>query len=144
VEQLRALVPRVLVTVQSYANTHSVAGRPLVSGFSQGGMLCYELAARAPSMFAAVFPVSGMMLDPVVETAAKDLPPLHAFHGSVDPVISYESDAVTVTSLQRMGATAELTRIEGAPHWITDDMRRGLFDALALAARAQLAQAHAP
>jgi hypothetical protein len=31
-----------------------------------------------------------------------------------------------------------LTRIEGAPHWMTEGMRRDLFAALEIAARAQL------
>jgi len=135
--QLHAAVPRVLATLEHYTANHHTLGRPVVVGFSQGAMLVYQLAIDHPQAFAAVFPVAGVELGRLPSQLPLGFPVLHAFHGGRDEVIPCDAEANTVATLQRLGAHAQLTRIEDAPHWITPEMRAQLLVAIGQALRAE-------
>lgn len=115
------------------------AGRPLVSGFSQGGMLSYTIAARHPDSVAAAFPISGFLPSPI---APKDqpkggFPPIFAVHGAADPRVDVGLARESVETLRRLGADVVLKEYPGVGHAISLEMRLELKQRLEAALRQQ-------
>jgi polyhydroxybutyrate depolymerase len=62
--------------------------RVYATGMSNGGMMCYLLAAELPDRIAAVAPVSGTM---VIEKASPKRPvPIMHFHGTADTLVPFD------------------------------------------------------
>ncbi len=62
--------------------------RVYATGISNGGMMCYRLAAELSDRIAAVAPVSGTM---AIENASPKRPvPLMHFHGTADKLVPFE------------------------------------------------------
>jgi phospholipase/carboxylesterase len=109
-------------------------GKPVVTGFSQGGMLSYTLAVRHPDLFAGAVPVSGFLPEVLVPAAAVAAAPVRALHGTADTMIPPELSRGSAEALKALGLDASLAEYEGVAHSISPEMRRDLFanlDALA-------------
>lgn len=64
------------------------AKRVYATGMSNGGMLCYRLAAELPGRFAAIAPVAGTM---AIDMPAHPRPiPIIHFHGTADSIVTYD------------------------------------------------------
>jgi phospholipase/carboxylesterase len=116
--------------LEELERTRPTAGRPIVTGFSQGGMLSFTLAANHPERVGEVFPVAGLLAPPLYPSAwpmGKTTPPIHAFHGEEDPIIPIASARETVRALVSVGFSAELTSYPGVRHTVSTEMRRDLF-----------------
>jgi phospholipase/carboxylesterase len=108
-------------------------GKPIVTGFSQGGMLSFCLAVHHGELFSAAFPVGGWLpppLWPKPEADAKQAPPIVAFHGDADVAVKFEPTEAAVINLQKRGYRVELNSYAGVGHAIPEDMRADLFEAL--------------
>ncbi len=116
---------------QKLARERPTRGKPVVTGFSQGGMLSFALAAYHPGVIAAALPIAGMlepgMPPPVAEGRAL---PVLAFHGAADPRIPYAEAQHTVQRLKSAGRAATLSSYEGVGHSIPPRMQRDFFSAL--------------
>jgi len=100
-------------------------GKPVVSGFSQGGMLSYALALTHPELVAYAVPISGMLPEvawPVNPPGKVVYPPLHALHGTADSVVRFTVDDQLVQRLRTLGYPAELVAFEHVEHAITPEM----------------------
>lgn len=63
------------------------------TGMSNGGEMCYQLAAQRPGLFAAVAPVSGLMLDWLYkEDRSEQAVPLFEIHGTEDKTSAWLGD----------------------------------------------------
>ena len=63
------------------------------TGMSNGGEMCYQLAAQRPRLFAAVAPVSGLMLEWLYKADDSTHPvPLFEIHGTADRTSAWEGD----------------------------------------------------
>src|SRR3954470_2104389 len=62
--------------------------RVYATGMSNGGMMCYRLAAELSDRIAAIAPVAGTMIGPEIR-AKRPVSVLH-FHGTRDTFVSYE------------------------------------------------------
>lgn len=63
------------------------------AGMSNGGEMCYLLAARKPDLFAAVAPISGLMMEWLYKSDTSTLPvPLFEIHGTDDKISAWEGD----------------------------------------------------
>lgn len=80
-----AFVETILDDLPNLVNVDT--SRVFATGFSLGGMLCYELAAELPDRIAAIASVDGTISVPD-PSAAQPVPVLH-FHGTADPIIPY-------------------------------------------------------
>jgi phospholipase/carboxylesterase len=108
-------------------------GKPIVTGFSQGGMLSFCLAVHHGELFSAAFPVGGWLpppLWPKPDADATLAPPIVAFHGDEDVAVKLEPTQQAVTNLQKAGYRVELNTYTGIGHAITQDMRDDLLDGL--------------
>jgi phospholipase/carboxylesterase len=114
---------------------HQLAhGRPvLVTGFSQGGMLSWVLAARHPEQVRAAFPVSGFAPAKLFPSSGAKTAPVHALHGDADRMIDIERARATLAGFQQAGAPAELREFPGVGHTVTRPMRERLFADLSAA-----------
>ena len=137
-EDVDALCDRVVATVDAIEAAHPSRGLPILTGFSQGGMIAYAMALRHPDRFAALDPVSGIM---ITELYAHDhvdpahTPPIVAFHGTRDEIIPIDSDREAIQTLEAHGVHVEL-RPHDATHWLDGEMRADLWRTIA----AQLAR----
>jgi len=105
--------------VRQIAQQKPTLGKPVVAGFSQGAVLTYSLLVRDPDLIAAAFPLSGSLplgLEPAVWPAGLGKPPVHAFHGTADPIVPLALDVDSVTRLRALGVPVVLTEIPGMSH----------------------------
>jgi phospholipase/carboxylesterase len=105
---------------------HLAGGRRmLVTGFSQGGILSFALAARHPDAVAKAFPVAGLLPGALAPKARAA--PVVAFHGTADDVLDVEGGRAAVAAFQAAGGEALLREYPGVRHTITTAMRVELW-----------------
>jgi phospholipase/carboxylesterase len=102
-------------------------GKPIVLGFSQGGMLSFALAAKHPALVGAAFPVAGFLPTPLLPAPGSGpLPPIVAFHGADDPLVPARAARESIERLKAGGARAEIHVYAGLAHQISPELRGDL------------------
>lgn len=99
---------------------------PVLTGFSQGGMIAWTVAVRHPGSIARAVPVSGFLPEPLWPEAGRPMAPIFALHGDADPVVALSKDQAGLDAVQAAGGQASLSVYPGVPHTITRAMRRDL------------------
>lgn len=117
---------RIARAMGEWRRRHPTRGRPIVMGFSQGGMLTMELALHHPESLSAAIPLAGWV--PPSRMPGRRDPygtsvPIRGVHGSADPVISASRSASAVRRLQALGYAADIVTVPGARHEMTLEMR---------------------
>lgn len=105
-------------------------GRPVVTGFSQGGMLSFALAVYHPGLLAAAVPVGGWLPPPLWPSALparRPLPKIVALHGEADPAVKFAPTREAVEHLEKLGWPAALKAYPEVGHAIPPNMRRELY-----------------
>ena len=105
---------------------HPTEGLPVVSGFSQGGILTYGLALRHPELVSAAHPVSGFYpkaLWPKHIRAKDENPPIRAAHGTADNIIPYKPTQTMVAVLKKRGFDIALRGFPEVGHQVSSGMR---------------------
>jgi phospholipase/carboxylesterase len=106
-------------------------GKPIVTGFSQGGMLSFALAVQHGELFSASLPIGGWLPEPLWPSSGKpSAPPIIAFHGDADVAVRYEPTKLAVEHLRALGYRVELETYVGVGHAIPPDIRTDLMQAL--------------
>lgn len=99
-------------------------GKPVVTGFSQGGVLSFALAAYYPDQLFAAVPLAGSLPS---DMPSPRTPPrgfiVAAFHGKTDERVPYKDGARTVAWLKRAKFKASIKGYPGVGHALTDKMR---------------------
>ena len=123
--------------VAALAESRPTLGKPVVTGFSQGGMLAFTIAVHHPELVSAAIPVGGWLPPPLWPDAARKQksPRIVALHGTADNAVAFDPTKQATTHLKKLGWSVELEAYEGVRHVITPEMRRDLFDHLADAIR---------
>jgi phospholipase/carboxylesterase len=135
-EGIRNAADRVAAAIGELARRRPTAGKPVISGFSQGGMISFAVAALHPGAVSAAYPLSGMLpaaLRPKAPPAGPT-PPLVAFHGTDDSMVPIAPARDTVAALKAHGWRAELREAAGVGHTVpagTRDAVRALIEAAA-------------
>ncbi len=126
--------------LRALQESRPTVGKPIVTGFSQGGMLTFTLAVHHPDVVGHAIAVGGWLPPPLVPESkddATEFPPIHALHGTADPAVRYEPTVAAIEALKTGGFSVELTSYEGVEHVITPPMRRDLYDRLTDALQAE-------
>jgi phospholipase/carboxylesterase len=113
-------------------------GLPIVSGFSQGGMLSFALATRYPERYAFVLPISGGLPDalwPARAPAGAARLPIRALHGARDSIVPIEPTRELVERLRSLGYDATLREFPELGHSIAPEVRDRVIQELAAAVR---------
>ena len=78
-------------SLRAYMAEHPGDGPFIVTGFSQGGMLTFTLAARHPDLVLEAIPVGGWLPPPLwPESAPEPSPPITALHGTDDSAVKFK------------------------------------------------------
>lgn len=119
---------RIAAALAALEAARPTVGKPLVTGFSQGGILTFALAVTHPEALAAAFPISGLLPPSLYPSAALSsvprpatLPPVTAFHGASDLAVPTEGARASIAELRRAGYTAELREYVGVEHETSDE-----------------------
>lgn len=126
---IRHAADQVARAMAEIVRTRPTLGRPIVTGFSQGGMLSFAIAALYPGRIAAAYSMGGM-LPPALRPAKRPdgpLPPVVALHGQADPRVPIAKAQSAVAALRALGYRAELWPFPDVGHAVPYPMRHELF-----------------
>lgn len=124
---IAAAADRVVAMVRWLERERPTRGKPMVTGFSQGGAISYALAARYPGDFSAAFPLGGW-LPPDLRPSKTDAPPkIIGFHGSQDVRVSIADGRAAVSAFKDAWGDAQLVEDPEAGHTISPTLRLALF-----------------
>jgi len=91
-------------------------------GFSQGAMMCLEVAPLRPAPVAAVVAISGRLLRPeALEAEVVSRPPVLLVHGDADPVVPFTDMAKAGQALRAAGFETYGHVMQGTGHGIAPD-----------------------
>jgi phospholipase/carboxylesterase len=125
-----ALVP----AIRALARERPTCGVPIVTGFSQGGMLAYAIAARPDGGVAAALPLGGLLpasLWPRLRPTGGFPTPVFAFHGSADARVPFDLDRDTHGAFRAAGHAGEFRDYPGVGHSIPPAMQTDVRQRLA-------------
>ncbi|MDD9943731.1 MAG: dienelactone hydrolase family protein [Myxococcales bacterium] len=114
------------------AHDKPTAGRAVLSGFSQGGILSFGLALRHPQLVGLAHPVSGWLppsLWPAAPRPKVRNPPIVAAHGTADSIVPLAPTRQMVKTLAARGFDIRLKEFEGIGHGQSEPMK-ALMEAL--------------
>lgn len=110
------------------------SGKPVITGFSQGGILSFAVAAAHPEAVVAAVPMSGLWPQPLRPTgplpAAATRPVVVALHGQDDKLVPLAGARESVAALEALGMEASLETFPAVAHRISAEMRARLFHLL--------------
>lgn len=124
------LIARQIETLSALDHTR---GKPVVTGFSQGGMLSFTIAARYPQLVAGAVPVAGWLpheLLPTRSSAVDTTPTMVALHGEADPVIRVGRARASVSALAAVGYNVRLQTYPQVKHRIPPPVLAALHQSL--------------
>ena len=113
---------RLAAFVQIVMERYPTAGRPIVTGFSQGGSMAFQLAALYPELFVAAVPVAGALPD---ELPHRDKAPgviVRALHGADDEIVPADWARWAVDHMKEHGWDAELRLFPGVSHRVPREL----------------------
>ncbi len=125
--ELRRGAGRLARFISAVRRARPTEGPTIVTGFSQGGMLTFALAALHPEVVDAAFPGAGFLPPSLRPREGDDrFPEIVAFHGARDTIIDHRWARDTVAHLSRLGVSARLETHDRVGHRFTRAMRRAL------------------
>jgi phospholipase/carboxylesterase len=133
--RIGAAADRVAALAAHLRATGAIRGKPVVTGFSQGGMIAFAAAVRHPDAVGLAVPIAGALPEAALPAGpvAGPRPAVRAFHGTADGLVPIGYARRTVEALRAAGFDATLREYAGVGHSVPDDMRE---DALAVIAAA--------
>lgn len=118
-------------TLERARDERPTRGLPVVTGFSQGGVLSFALAAYHPEQIAAALPIAGMLPASLSGFVALRAPlAVVALHGRDDERITFERGKETAERLRAAGRDVTFHGFPGVGHHISPAMRARYFAAL--------------
>jgi len=111
--------------IETLARERPTRGKPIVTGFSQGGMLSYALALSRPQLLSLAAPISGLLPPPLWPTergGGARAPPIRALHGDADTMVPIDAARALVERLRALGYDATLGEHQGVGHTVTPTM----------------------
>jgi phospholipase/carboxylesterase len=108
-------------------------GKPLVTGFSQGGIISFAMAVRHPDKISLAVPIGGALPDDLIPNNKADpgTPPIRAFNGEDDQLIPIAAARKTTRRLELLGYDATLKGYLDTPHAVPMEMQMDVFKILA-------------
>lgn len=113
---------KVADAIKELTKNYPTRGKPIITGFSQGGFVSYDLAVHHPDVIDAAFPMSGglpALLRPTTEAEGKACAPILSMHGDADPIVPIQLDRDTVSAIDKLGGHAKLEEFPGVVHTVT-------------------------
>lgn len=118
--------------ITELSETRPTRGKPIVTGFSQGGMLTFMLAVEHPELVGYAVAIGGWLPPPRWPKAGPTAtaPKLVALHGDADKAVAFGPTREAVDHLRGLGWPVELHGYPNIGHAIPPVMRDELFTLL--------------
>jgi len=132
-EGIEQAADRIAEGIEELRRTRPTKGKPIITGFSQGGMLTFALAVHHPEVVGHAIAIGGWLPPPLMPEEAptgRSHPSIHALHGTADLAVAYEPTLLAVETLKERGFSVTLHSYEGVGHMINAEIQRDLFDQL--------------
>ena len=128
-EQIAKVADRFVEDLAAAQGARPTVGKPVMAGFSQGGMLSFAVAVRHPEAIALAVPVAGWLPEPLWPPSGPPAgaPHLHALHGLDDDRLPFERTAQGVKDLRAKGWDVTLRAFPGVGHRVPPQVRRALY-----------------
>jgi phospholipase/carboxylesterase len=99
-------------------------GEPIVTGFSQGGMVALAMAVRHPDAVGTALPMAAHLVVPVEleRLAGSRLPEIHALHGAADAIVVPGPAELAQDRLRAAGFVSTLTILPAVGHEVAAPM----------------------
>jgi phospholipase/carboxylesterase len=113
---------RVAAAITELTQKNKTRGKPIVTGFSQGGFVSFDLAVHHPAVIDVAFPMSGGLPAPLLPTTADEAracAPIFAMHGTADPIVPISLSRDAVTKIKSLGGLATLEEMPNVGHTVT-------------------------
>lgn len=147
---VRREADRIAAALAALVASRPTVGKPVLAGYSQGGIMTFVLAVTHPEALAAAFPLSGLLPPSLYPSAALSsrprpamLPPVMAFHGAADLAVPTGSARASIAELQRAGYPAALREYVGVEHELSSEAEGEIWERIGRTADG-LAAAPAP
>lgn len=130
---IAAAADRLAALISELQRSRPTVGLPVITGFSQGGMLSFELAVHHPELCSVAVPVGGWLPPPLwpgTLPQQRKLPKIIALHGEADPAVKFPPTLAAVEHLEKIGWPIALKRYPDVGHAIPPIVRRELFSQL--------------
>jgi phospholipase/carboxylesterase len=123
---------RVVDLLRHLTSTRPTSGRPVITGFSQGGMISFAVAARHPDAVSMAIPIGGALPSSLLPTAGGQAayPPVLALHGAADEIVPVGRAREAVAALRGLGVDVRMVEYPGLPHTIDNAVRGDLHAAI--------------
>lgn len=105
-------------------------GKPIITGFSQGGILSFAVALHHGADVDSVLPIAGALPTELWRSGSTHMPVVRAFHGGLDRRIPMSEARALVDRLKDDGADASL-QVFKVGHRVSGAMRAAWGQALA-------------
>ncbi len=104
----------VKLAVEAIELKFPTSGKPILFGFSGGGMMAYYQALKYGDLYAAIVAVSGMMsTDLLSNEQFQTGAPVYAYHGKSDSVVSIGGGKTAVELLKQQNIAVEFIQFDG-------------------------------
>ena len=106
------------------ADKYPTAGKPMLLGFSGGGMMAYYQAVNHGDTYSCIVAVSGQLAEARLgNEPSRPGAEVRAFHGKSDNVVAFGGGKGAVRLLQARGVNVTLTEFAGGHLGIFTDMK---------------------
>ena len=130
-EEISGAASRIAELTRTLSSSRPTEGAPIVTGFSQGGMLSFTLAVEHDGVYSAAYPIAGRLTDyDSLGAPGERATRVHAFHGAVDDRIPLADAQTSVEAMATAGWEIELTVVPELGHSINAELREALHSAV--------------
>jgi phospholipase/carboxylesterase len=112
---------RIAKQLEVLVERYPTLGRPVIAGFSQGGMLAVELGLKHPERVGASIVLSGYYppLSYPTEGPGEWSPPFFSVHGTADPVLPIAAMREAIAAIEGRGYNVKHWEYEGMEHGLS-------------------------
>ncbi len=131
-DSIAATADKLAPALVELGKTRPTRGKPIVTGFSQGGMLTFMLAVEHADLLDHAIAVGGWLPPPRWPKAKPSghAPTIVALHGDIDKAVGFGPTRDAVAHLTGLGWPAEFHGYPNVGHAIPPAMRNELFSLL--------------
>ena len=127
--QIVSSADRVAKLTRKIMKTRPTLGKPIVTGFSQGGMLSFLLPLRYPDLYGLSIPIAGVLPRAFLPKKKKSYPTkVIGLHGDRDKIMPLSRTQQRIKRLKRIGVDVEIEVFENVRHRVTWKIQKRMHE----------------
>ena len=116
--------PAVNEVIEIIVNKYLTIGKPVLLGFSGGGIMVYYQSVIYGSSYSAIFPVSGKLTeDMLLGQSTNSDATVYAFHGQQDKLISIANGRNAIEVLKKRNVNVQFNTFNGGHLGLFTDIK---------------------